>query len=414
MNRWKKESDAQSRKSRWHNAQLTDGVASREEKAMSLFAEMMIEKIKSVSQDWKKPWIYKSVGVPRNMDGRMYNGMNSLMLSMLCEKAGYKIPRFATFNHLKSLNDTEKNPENHVQIKKGAKSFPVYATTFSVVDRESKERIPYDDYQNLPEEEKRDYAVYPRTKVYNVFNVEQTNLQEVRPELWAKFVAEYEQPQREDHGNDFSFAPIDAMIEENRWICPIKPTHGNRAYFSQTQNEIVVPEKSQFVDGESFYGSLLHEMTHSTGHESVLDRLKPCKFGSPDYAREELVAELGSALVAQRYGMEKYIGEDSAPYLKSWLGSLNESPEYIKTVLYDVKRATAVITQQVDKIALEQKTHQTEEISQSPSVEKEAAQQELNKAMEDEKEEVSGVDINGDGEIAANEMHTEHHRSFHR
>ena len=84
-------------------------------------------------------------------------------------------------------------------------------------------------------------------------------------------------------------------------------------------------------------------MTHSTGAENVLDRFKPTTFGSPEYAREELVAELGSALVAQRYGMTKHIKEDSCAYLKGWLDELKESPQFIKTTLLDVKRATSMI-----------------------------------------------------------------------
>ena len=95
------------------------------------------------------------------------------------------------------------------------------------------------------------------------------------------------------------------------------------------------------------------KMTHSTGAENVLDRFKPTTFGSPEYAREELVAELGSALVAQRYGMTKHIKEDSCAYLKGWLDELKESPQFIKTTLLDVKRATSIITQKVDKIAQE-------------------------------------------------------------
>ena len=70
-----------------------------------------------------------------------------------------------------------------------------------------------------------------------------------------------------------------------------------------------------------------------------------------EYAREELVAELGSALVSQRYGMTKHIKEDSCAYLKSWLDELKESPQFIKTTLLDVKRATSLITQRVDRIA---------------------------------------------------------------
>ena len=141
------------------------------------------------------------------------------------------------------------------------------------------------------------------------------------------------------------------MIRDNLWICPITPKYQNDAYYSITKNEIIVPEKEQFRSGESFYGTLFHEMTHSTGAEGVLDRFKPTTFGSPEYAREELVAELGSALVAQRYGMTKHIKEESCAYLKGWLDELKESPQFIKTTLLDVKRATSIITQKVDKIA---------------------------------------------------------------
>ena len=143
------------------------------------------------------------------------------------------------------------------------------------------------------------------------------------------------------------------MIKDNLWICPIKPLHQDDAYYSISRNEIVVPEKEQFKSGEAFYGALFHEMMHSTGVEGVLDRIKPTAFGSPEYAREELVAELGSALVAQRYGMTKHIKEDSCVYLKGWLNELKESPQFIKTTLLDVKRAASLITQKVDKIAQE-------------------------------------------------------------
>ena len=144
------------------------------------------------------------------------------------------------------------------------------------------------------------------------------------------------------------------MIRDNLYICPIVPTHGDQAYYSISRNIIVVPEKKQFIDGESFYGNLLHEMTHASGKEGVLDRLKPGQsFGSSEYAREELVAELTAAYLASRYGMEKHLKDDSAAYLKSWLGSLKESPDFLKSTLLDVKRASSFIGQRIDKIALD-------------------------------------------------------------
>ena len=189
---------------------------------------------------------------------------------------------------------------------------------------------------------------------YNMFNVAQTNLKEARPEMWEKLEQENGQP-KIGNGEQFSFAPVDTMIKDNLWICPIKPLHQDHAYYSISKNEIVVPEKEQFKDGESFYGTLFHEMTHSTGAKNVLDRFDPAAFGSPEYAREELVAELGSALVSQRYGMTKHIKEDSCAYLKNWLDKLKESPQFIKTTLLDVKKAASIITQKVDKIALDLK-----------------------------------------------------------
>ena len=351
-----------------YNKPTSDGPSS-EDKALDLFAEMMIEKIESINKDWKKPWFTEgALQWPQNLNGREYNGLNAFMLLLQCEKQGWKIPRFCTFDCVQRLNNTEKKDANgetlpRVSVLKGEKSFPVFITTFTCIDKDNKERIKYDDYKRLSEEERKQYNIYPKMQVYRVFNVVQTNLQEARPEMWAKLEAENVRLTHEQgEGEQFAFAPIDAMIKDNRWICPIKPTYGDNAYFSIRKNEIVVPKKQQFTDGEAFYGTLLHEMTHSTGHESQLDRFKPTSFGSAEYAREELVAELGSALVAQRYGMAKHIKEDSAAYLKSWLESLKESPQFIKTTLLDVKKATSVINQHIDKIALEQQEKQTEEV----------------------------------------------------
>ena len=253
-----------------------------------------------------------------------------------------------------------------VSVLRGEKSFPVMLTTFTCIHKETKEKIKYDDYKNLSEDEKKEYNVYPRMQVFRVFNVQQTNLREARPELWEKLEKENGRPEVKA-GEQFDFEPVDRMISENLWICPIRPMHQDSAYYSITKNEIVVPEKRQFKDGEAFYGTLFHEMTHSTGAKGVLDRLEPTAFGSKEYAREELVAELGSALVSQRYGMTKHIKEDSCAYLKSWLDSLKESPQFIKTTLMDVKKASSIITQKVDRIARGLDEGNTERIANGTS-----------------------------------------------
>ena len=343
--------------------------SSAEDKALDLFSEMMITKIESLrSKDgWKKPWFTEgALQWPKNLNGREYNGMNAFLLLLHCEKEGYRIPRFCTFDRIQQFNkpgSRDKDAKPRVSVLKGEHSFPVMLTTFTVVDKETKERIKWEDYKLLSQEQREKYNVYPKLQTYHVFNVAQTNLKEVRPELWEKLEQEYSMPKVD---RSEAFEPVDRMITDNRWICPIKPMYGDSAYYSISKNEIVVPEKGQFKDGESFYSNLFHEMGHSTGAENQLDRLKPTTFGSAEYAREELVAELTAALTAQRYGMSKHLKDDTAAYLKAWLDSLKESPQYIKTVLLDVKKASSMLTQRIDQIALEieeeKKAEQTENI----------------------------------------------------
>ena len=310
--------------------------------------------------------------------------MNALLLTMLCEKKGYELPVFCTFNRAVGLNyqtdkqgnkkqmvDANGEPLPKVSINKGEKSFPVMLTSFTIVHKETKEKIPYDDYKRMSAEEQKEYNVYPKLNVYQVFNVAQTNLKEARPELYAKLEAE-NKPEKAlvKEGDMYSFPAVDQMFKEQKWICPINIEHQDNAFYSISRNQITIPEKAQFKDGESWYGTAFHEMVHSTGAENQLNRLHPQSgFGSDEYAREELVAELGSALVCQKYGMTKNLKEDSAAYLKSWLGSLKETPSFIKTTLMDVKKATSILTQRIDEVSLEMKEQQSEDVAASVSEE---------------------------------------------
>lgn len=128
-----------------------------EDKALDLFAEMMIEKIEGIQKDWKKPWFTEgTLQWPRNLHGREYNGMNAFMLLLHCEKEGYKIPRFCTFDCVQKLNKPGKDGEElpRVSVLRGEKSFPVMLTTFTCIHKETKEKIKYDDYKKLSDDER--------------------------------------------------------------------------------------------------------------------------------------------------------------------------------------------------------------------------------------------------------------------
>ena len=338
------------------------------DKALERFTELMIEKIQTLQGDWKKPWFTPgATQPPQNLSGRHYNGGNSLMLMLQAEKMGYDIPVWGTFDRITNLNyikdkngnvfqarDKHGNKLPMVTVNKGEKSFPVFLTTFTVVNPETKERIPYDDYRNLSKEDQAKYKVYPKLQVFNVFNVAaQTNIELTRPEMYEKLKAQAA-GQVQQQGDLKSHPAIDLMIDENLFFCPINQVKGDKAYYSPANDHIVVPKREQFVDGEAFATNTLHECAHATGADSRLARhLGGNPFGSPEYAREELIAELSAAVISSQYGMSKHIKSDSAQYLKSWLGSLQQGPEYLKSVLGDVRRSSGLITQRLEAIQLE-------------------------------------------------------------
>ena len=351
---------------------------SAEEKALDRFADLMIEKIKSLQKDWEKPWFSENMlKWPKNLSGRRYNGMNAVGLMLLCEQKKYEVPVFCTFQRVVGLNyDSDKKPLVDkdgnklptITVNKGEKSFPVFITTFTCINKDTREKIKYDDYKKLSNEEKNDYSVYPKLNVYQVFNIDQTNMKTARPEMYEKIVNDNQlQKTQLENGERFSFPAVDEMIAKDAWVCPIQPTRQDEAYYSPSRDVIVVPEKNQFIDGESFYGTTFHEMIHSTGHADRLNRLEPGSgFGSDSYAREELVAELGAALACSNYGIVKNVKGDSAAYLKSWLDHLQKEPDFIKSTLQDVKKATSMLTGRIDRIQ-----EQIDEYQSTPGYEKE-------------------------------------------
>ena len=252
-----------------------------------------------------------------------------------------------------------------VSVNKGEKSFPVFLTTFTVVNQETKEKIPYDDYRILSREEQAKYKVFPKLQVFNVFNVAaQTNLEMTRPELFEKLKAEAA-GQIQHQGDLKSHPAIDMMIDENLFFCPINQVKGDRAYYSPSRDEIVVPTREQFIDGEAFATNTLHECAHATGAESRLNRPDlGHPFGSEPYGREELTAELSAAVVASQYGLSKHVKDDSAKYLKSWLSSLHETPDFLKTVLANVRRCSTLITQRIEAISAEMEKGEKADYSQ--------------------------------------------------
>lgn len=215
---------------------------------------LMVKKIEEVSDNYKNPW-FSSIGhgLPQNLEGRVYNGINSFMLFLLQEKNHYQTPVYMTFLQAK---------DQGIRINKGAAAFPVLYWNFQIKDDEGK-KISMDEYKALGKEEQQKYTVYPYTKVYPVFNVDQTNYSEVYPEKWKELQQKFNVAELKDEQGMFCSQELDNMLRNEKWLCPIILNYSDSAFFRPSEDKIYLPLKGQFKTGESFYATLLHEMAHS-------------------------------------------------------------------------------------------------------------------------------------------------------
>lgn len=281
------------------------------EKIAPMFTELLIKKIECLKTDWQKPWITSlEQGLPRNIRGTLYNGGNVLMLLFYTEFMKFTLPVFLTFNQAK---------EEDLSVSKGARSFPVYYWFKFVVHKETKKTIKYEEYRKLPATEQENYKVIPQMKYYNVFNIDQTDFAGKYPERYER-MKKGEQP--EDYSDRMIYEALDELVYLQNWYCPIKVQYSDSAYYSPSSDHIVCPQREQFPQGAEFYGTLLHEMAHSTGSPQRLNRTFGCFFGDALYAREELVAELTAALCGAFFGYATAPQENNAAYLKHWLTKL--------------------------------------------------------------------------------------------
>lgn len=327
------------------------------------FADMMVKIIETAkANNWKKGWmgVNGSVqGLPQNISGRTYSGGNSFFLMFNTAEQGYKIPVYMTFLQAKDQN---------LQVKPGEKSVPVFKWGLSIKDEDGN-KISEEVYNTMSKEERSKLVVRPFPRVFSVFNIDQTNLEEVNKKKYDAIVARFKVPEQEVKDTDGMYVneALDRMFETKAWYAKIqydKPSE--QAFYRPSTDTIVLPMKSQFKlgqtpeevyrDGMEYYSTALHEMAHSTGHENRLNRSFG-QHGTDNYAHEELIAEMTSALVGSTMGFDRKILDNHANYLSGWLNRLKGKPETISTIMTDVGKASDMIIDKIDeqRIALNQK-----------------------------------------------------------
>lgn len=249
---------------------------------------------------WIRPWREDAKatspwGLPMNVaTGREYRGANIPLLWSIRQRNGYENDQWLTLKQANALGGS---------ILKG-------------------ERASWVHFYNWKEDDKG--KRFPLLRAYRVFNVSQTTGCEL--------------PSR----TAFAELGTGALEDRVRALGARVRLGGNRAYFDVQGDRIALPLPDQFKDRANFYSTLAHEMTHWTGHASRLDRPLNNHFGTPEYAREELVAELGSAFVCAKFGIA-LDGLQHPEYLGSWLKVLKEDSRAIMRAASAAQRAADLI-----------------------------------------------------------------------
>ena len=262
---------------------------------------------------WRKPWA--SAGLPRNLVSKKpYRGINIFLLSA----NKYVSPYWLTLRQANELGGS---------VRKGEQSTIV---VFWKIDQKQE-----DDHE--PGEEQAQHRFLLR--YYRVFNLEQCDLpQSALDKL----------PTIETHDND----PIETaeQIIAAMPNAPALVTEGQKAFYSSLIDRVTMPPRELFVSAEEYYATLLHELTHSTGHPRRLDRATiadASPFGSATYSKEELTAEMGSAYLCAEAGISAPVIENQAAYIAGWLKKLRDDRKLLVHAAAQAQKAAEYILNRV-------------------------------------------------------------------
>lgn len=334
-----------------------EGKVDRIDNALQKFSDMLIARMEQMKESkWKKGWTdgrTAQFGLPQNLVGRPYTGSNAFLCQIHTTMEHYRMPVYLTIKQIRDAG---------AMIKKGEHSIPIFKWDLRIKGKDGK-KLSESDYRNMTKEEQAECTVRPYLKVYNEWNIDQTNLEEVNKEKYDAILKRFKSEPIKDEVGMYKNEAFDNLLKEQSWVCPIEYEKFNEsAFYSPQRDQIVVPSKKQFnisntpedvfKDGMEFYGTTIHEMAHSTGHESRLGRdgiVKIDQFGSDQYAKEELVAELTSALIGNAMGFDSRIRENNIAYLQNWIGSLKKDPKFLKSVMSDVNKSSKMVLEHIDE-----------------------------------------------------------------
>lgn len=299
------------------------GGGTSKKAASKIVGELLRLADESGELPWERPW--NVAGLPRNgISEREYRGINLFYLGLLASARGYDSTRWMTYKQAEEesfqqwrkeqgLPDNDQSRQQYSQsgvyrgVRKGERGAPV--VFFKPVPRKEKGKVVLD---SNGDPEMRLVRAH-----YTVFNADQTDLQ-----FPSEEVQEREQTEK---------------IQSAEWIvssfenAPRVEHGGDRACYVPSEDVVRMPRPERFHSDEDYYHALFHELVHATGHSSRLDRTKGdwSGMGSASYAEEELVAEMGAAILSAHAGIrtDERARRHSAAYIQGWMKKLRQDPD---------------------------------------------------------------------------------------
>lgn len=282
--------------------------------------ETIVASLEKGVRPWIKDWNSQGNGAfPIRSNGKRYRGINVLILWQAQAENGYKHNQWLTFKQAQELGGNVRRGEHGEHI--------VYFKPLLIKET--------DQVTGLETEKK-----IPLLKAYVVFNIDQID------NLPERFYKKTEPRQITEKARD---EVAEKAISDcvSRFGLSVS-FGGDRAFYRSSEDAIRLPEFDDFHSSEGYYATYLHELGHSTGHKTRLDRKLGNGFGTADYAYEELIAELTAAFCTVSIGISSEPAENHASYLESWLGAIKKDPKYLFHAASAASKASDLILNIVD------------------------------------------------------------------
>ncbi len=270
---------------------------------------------------WQREWC--CIGSHQNpTTGNEYHGGNVALLDMYMAARVYDLPLWLGYGQAKKAG---------LQMIKGSKGCYIMRPFLVQVEDEKKK-----DAQGKPL-----VKAFTKYKLECVFNIacfadsekKQAILDKYKPHPESGIVKEHSKYWRKTEQAVKAYHKAQGL--ETGF-------HGERAFYSSSKDEITMPKRETFKTTEGFYATWLHECVHSSGHSKRLNRKLGNGFGTPEYAKEELIAELGAYLCCRRLDIGSKV-ENHASYLKSWISCLKQDPTILFKSLSAATKAANLI-----------------------------------------------------------------------